>query len=188
MLQRIRFVEQLPRTFACVGIAVLLSGCGSVKLPSLSTGSLGSSQQNAAAPAAPAVKPDDPIERAVQVGVTMAQAQKCGYFFDPVQLKANYLAAEAVRYPAPDTQQKVANALEFGRIRVSRQIAKSEGFCTKDRTSSIKGKLTRYLAGDFTAEALKKPVETGGLFGGLDAEVEKKAPTREEIFDPALIE
>ena len=164
------------RTLILIGATLLLAGCGSLKLPSLSTGSLGSTTGQASTPAAPAVKPDDPIERAVQVGVTMARAQKCGYFFDPEQLKANYLAAEAVRYPAPDVQQKVQTALDFGRVRVGRQIAKTEGYCTKERTEKIKSKLTRYLAGDYTAE-VKKKTQAAGLFDGFDA------PIQEDKFD-----
>lgn len=171
MKQRITAIRML----SLIGATLLLAGCGSLKLPSLSTGSLGSTNQ-ASAPAAPAVKPDDPIERAVQVGVTIARAQKCGYFFDPEQLKTNYLAAEAVRYPAPDVQQKVQTALDFGRVRVGRQIAKTEGYCTKERTDKIKGKLTRYLAGDYTAE-VKKQAPVAGLFDGFDT------PIQEDKFD-----
>jgi len=187
MLQRITSASALARTFAWIGVTVLLTGCGSLKLPSLSTGSLGTTPKNTAVAAAPAVQPDDPVQRAIQVGVTMARAKKCGYFFNPDQLKASYLAAEAVRYPAPDVQKKVQTALDFGRIRIGRQIAKLDGYCTKDRTEKIKGKLTRYLAGDYTAEAVKQK-KSAGLLDGIDTPVDEKPFNPEEIFDPALIE
>ncbi|MEM8975121.1 MAG: hypothetical protein AAGD43_23930 [Pseudomonadota bacterium] len=168
------------RTLGLIGATLFLTGCGSLKLPSLSTGSIGSSSQSAT-PAAPAVKPDDPVERAVQVGATIARAQKCGYYFDPAQLKANYLAAESVRYPAPDVQQKVQTGMEFARIRVTRNIAPLDSYCTKARTEKIKKNLTRYLAGDYTAE-VKKVVKEAGLFDGLT-----DAPVKEEKFNPGRI-
>ena len=180
MEHRIKFT----RSFLAAGAALLLAGCGSLKLPSLSTGSIGATTQTAG-PAPAAVKPDDPVERAVQVGVTIARANKCGYYYDPNQLKANYLAAEATRYPAPEVQQKVQTALEFGRIRVGRQLANQEGYCTAERTEKIKAKLTRYLAGDYTAET-KKQVQQAGLLDAFqtDAEPEKFNPGK--IHDPVL--
>ncbi len=175
------------RTLGLIGATLFLTGCGSLKLPSLSTGSIGSGSQNATA-AAPAVKPDDPVERAVQVGATIARAQKCGYYFDPAQLKANYLAAENVRYPAPDVQQKVQTGLEYARIRVSRSIASVDGFCSAARTEKIKKNLTRYLAGDYTAEVKKVTKEAGLLDGLTDAPVKEEKFNRDRIYDPILNE
>ena len=176
MEHRINFA----RAFCAAGAALLLAGCGSLKLPSLSTGSIGTTTQ-AAWPAPAAVKPDDPVERALQVGVTIARANKCGYYFDPNQLKANYLAAEATRYPAPEIQQKVQTALEFGRVRVGRQLASQEGYCTKERTEKIKSKLTRYLAGDYTADVKKQVKQSGGLLSALETN------TVPDKFDPVTI-
>lgn len=180
MEQRIKFAHV---TCAAV-VALVMAGCGSLKLPSLSTGSIGTTAQ-AAGPAPEAVKPDDPVERAVQVGVTIARANKCGYYYDPNQLKANYLASEATRYPAPEMQQKVRTALEFGQVRVGRQIADTEGYCTKERTEKIKATLTRYLAGDYTAEA-KKQVQQAGFFDGLESDAEPDKFNPGKIHDPIL--
>ncbi|MGI9423333.1 MAG: hypothetical protein ACR2PA_09070 [Hyphomicrobiaceae bacterium] len=161
---------------ACMA-ALLLGGCGSVKLPSLSTGSIGGQTQTAAATPAQAQQapePDDPVNRALHVGVTVARAQKCGYFFDPIQLKTNYFAAEAVRYPAPEIQQKFRSAYEFGRLRVSRKIADQADFCTGERTKAIQTSLTRYLAGDYTAPKKKKVAESSGWFDLSSETPEKK--------------
>lgn len=156
-------------------------GCGSVKLPSLTTGSV-TPQANAAVP-----PPDDPVARAVEVGVTSARAQKCGYYFDPQQLRTSFLAAEAQRTPEPAVLQKVERSHDFARQKVAAQIAQAEGYCTSERTAEIKSALTRYLAGDFaTTKKPQQAVASGGLFDvlGDTAKVETFNPAA--IHDPLL--
>ncbi len=158
--------------------AVLLAGCGSAKLPSLTTGSVSQSAQ-------PTPTVDDPLARAVEVGVTSAQAEKCGYFFDPQQLRANYLAAEAQRTAAPATLHKVETAYDFARLRVTRQIAKAEGYCSKAKTAQIRSSLNRYLAGDFQSVRKRQVAQQTG-FGWFDNEPSGKVFNLESIHDPLL--
>ncbi|MEO0809548.1 MAG: hypothetical protein AAFW82_02705 [Pseudomonadota bacterium] len=140
--------------FAAGTLTLLLTACGGVKLPGLSTGSTDTPQP----------PPDDPVERAVQVGVTSARAQKCGYYFDPQQLRANFLTAEAQRTLDPAMLKKVETAHDFSHQKVTAAIAQTEGFCTEERTTEIKTALTRYLAGDFSVAKKPEPADNTSAF------------------------
>lgn len=123
----------------------------------------------------------------MHVGVTAARAQKCGYYFDPQQLRSNFLAAEAQRTTSPEALKKIETSYDFSNLRVSRQIASQEGYCDASRTANIKKDLTRYLAGDFSAPKKKKvQVASGGVFGFLESDAEPEKFNKEEVFDPDL--
>ncbi len=176
--------KRFALAFAALSTAV--AGCGSSSLPSLTTGSLFSSQKPAQT-AAPVPPPDDPIARAVHVGATAARAQKCGYFFDPQQMRSSFLAAEAQRSAAPEALKKLESSYDFARLRVGRQIAAQDGYCTGDRTADIKKDLNRYLAGDFSAPKKKvKVAESGGLFGNIDVDDRPDKFNKEAIHDRIL--
>ncbi len=164
--------------FVIIGVTLSLTACGGVNIPGLSTGSVNKTTQQ------PAPPPDDPVERAVQVGVTSARAQKCGYYFDPQQLRANFLTVEAQRTVDPVKFKKVETAYDFSNKRVKSSIAKSDDFCSTERTKEIKASLTRYLAGDFSAVKKKETVETVGIFGNLVKEKKPETFNADTYFDP----
>lgn len=148
-----------------IGLLTALSGCGA-SLPGLSTSALTKTPQDY----------NTPTNRALQVAGTSARAQKCGYNFDPVKLRTQFLAAESATDPA--------NVDQLGRIYdtaysgVTKAIAgQGENYCSQDKVASIKGALTRHLAGDYTPPP--PAPEDEGLFGALgnnsgDSEYAKK--------------
>ncbi|MGD9669324.1 MAG: hypothetical protein AB7U75_09740 [Hyphomicrobiaceae bacterium] len=154
--------------------ALLLAACsGGPALPSLSTGSLSSNGNppvatGATEAAAPAVK-NDPTQRAFQVGSTSARAVKCGFFFDPVKLKQQFLAAEATQGTAIADMAKVEKIYDVSFNGISRGIAAKEDYCTAAKSKEIKEDLTRHLAGDYTPRPVKEVAakDEGGFFSGL---------------------
>jgi hypothetical protein len=142
-----------------------LSGCGA-SIPSLTTGSLFGGE--AAKPAPPQVS-NDPTARAMQVGTTSARALKCGFNFDPVKLRSQFLAAEMPALTNPADATKLSQIYDISFKGVSKAVAEQgEGYCTEAKTQKIKEALNRHLAGDYTP-APPEPVvqEDGGLFGGF---------------------
>lgn len=167
--------------------ALLLAACsGGPALPSLSTGSVSSGDTAtagstatpaAASPAEPSIK-NDPTQRAFQVGSTSARAVKCGFFFDPVKLKQQFLAAEATQGTAAADMAKVEKIYDISFNGISRGIAEKEDYCSQAKSKEIKDDLTRHLAGDYTPRQTKQVAakDEGGFFSGLfdgDEEVEK---------------
>ncbi len=164
---------------ASTACALVLAGCGSSSLPSLTTGSLFPSEKKKTDIGPP---PDDPTTRAVHVGVTVARAQKCGYYFDPQKVRSNFLATEAQRNTSPETLKKLETSFDFARNRVAQQIATNPAYCNADRTATIKRDLNRYLAGDFTAPKRKQvAANSGGIFGNVDTD------DKPDKFDPSGI-
>lgn len=162
-----------------VGLIVgagLVGGCSNTASDLLSTGSLFSSKpaQPAAAPAATAT------DRAIQVGAVSARAQKCGYFFDPAKLRANFLAAETAQGLTPEQVAKLGQDYDTVLARVAAAIAKDAGYCGGGKTAEIKGDLGRHLAGDFAPP--KKATEASTLML-LEADETTKAMDREAIFN-----
>jgi hypothetical protein len=155
----------MSRTIAAVLVAVSVAGCsGASNL--LKTGSLTGSDSKPAE-AAPQVQ-NDPATRALQVGSTSARALKCGFNFDPVKLRTQFLAAESAIDPA--NVQKAQTIYDTAYRGVSRGVAtKGEEYCTSSKVAMIKSALTRHMAGDYTPDP-PAPVaedEGGGLFGGF---------------------
>jgi hypothetical protein len=99
------------------------------------------------------MEPKDPLARPVQVAWTSARASHCGFIFDPNQLRANYLAAEAQTGKTPAEMQKIEHAYDYTQDSVTRTIKDDPNYCTKERTAAIRRDLNRYLSGDYTPSA-----------------------------------
>ena len=162
--------------YSVVVAALMLSGCGA-SLPGLSTGSLfgGKTETTAAAP----VITNDPTSRAFQVGATAARAQKCGFNFDAIKLKNNYLASEGPTLTNPSDIARVGQVYDTSYNAVTKAVAGQSGdaYCSPAKTAKIKTALNRHLAGDYTPEP-PEPVqeEDGGLFSGLSSGSSSTAP------------
>jgi hypothetical protein len=159
--------------------AAALAGACSSATP-LSTGSLGAAAT--AAPAGP--PPSDPTGRALHVAATSARAQKCGYFFDPAKVRANFIAAETQGGLAGDQLAKVQQQYDYTQATIARQIAGDADYCNSARTTAIKASLNRALAGDFTPPVSKAVESGGGLFGGI---FDTDAPRGREVLNPDFV-
>ncbi len=162
-------------SLATAAATVLVAACsGGPALPSLSTGSVsGTDAAKAGAPAAadataPTVK-NDPTQRAFQVGSTSARAVKCGFFFDPVKLKQQFLASEATQGAAIADMAKIEKIYDISFNGISRGVAEKENYCTDAKSKEIKEDLTRHLAGDYTPRQPKHVAakDEGGFFSSL---------------------
>lgn len=157
-------------TLMSVAAAMALSACsGGPSLPSLSTGSLTPQQgatAAAAAPEQPAVK-NDPTQRAFQVGSTSARAVKCGFYFDPVKLKQQFLAAEATLGAAGEAITKIEKIYDVSFNGITRAISPRDDYCTDAKSKEIKADLTRHLAGDYTPVQKKVVAKDDGFFSGF---------------------
>jgi hypothetical protein len=156
------------RFLIVAGAALALGACSGSS--GVSTGSLiggeGSAAAATATPAAAAVPGapiSDPTSRAFQVGSTAARAVKCGYNFDPVKLRTNFLATEAATVSAGDIPriEKVYDTAYNG---VAKAVATQPNYCSPEKTAEIKANLTRHLAGDYTPAQVKKQPEAPGWF------------------------
>jgi hypothetical protein len=160
--------------------AACLAGCGA-SLPSVSTGSLfgGSS-----APAAPAAPPNDPTARALQVGTTAARAQKCGFNFDPVKLRTQFLAAEGAALTNPGDADKLGQVYDTAYRGVGKAVAgQGEGYCNSTKTTKIKTALNRHLAGDYTPEPPEPVEEEPSLFGSSSSSSSYAPPPAAPGYD-----
>ena len=146
-------------TIAILGLSCLaaagVGGCGAGN--SLTTGSLLGG--GAAQPTPP--KPVTSSDRALYVASTVARAQRCGYFFDPEQVRTGYLAAEQQAGTPPDVLQKVTREFDFTRQSVLAAAAKDDNYCTEGRTREVKAALTRQLAGDFNPPQKRQELSVG---------------------------
>jgi hypothetical protein len=150
-----------------LGLCSALSGCGA-SLPNLTTGSLfGASAAGQPAAAAPQVT-NDPTSRAVQVGTTAARAQKCGFNFDSVKLRTQFLAAESATLTNPADAAKLNQVYDIAFNGISKAVAsKDEDYCTDNKTRTIKEALNRHLAGDYTPSTPEPVADDGGFFGDV---------------------
>jgi starvation-inducible outer membrane lipoprotein len=98
------------------------------------------------------VKTEDPLARPIQVAWTSARAKYCGFLFDPVRLRANYLASAAATN-SPEQMKKIEKAYDYTFDSVLASIGDDTSYCSKSRTEAIRVDLNRYLAGDFTPSA-----------------------------------
>ena len=150
-----------------LGAALAVGGCSGSS--GLSTGSLfGGSPEPAAAPAVAANPAGDPTSRAFQVGATAARAVKCGYNFDPVKLKTNFLANETVSVTAADVP-RVEKVYDTAYNGVAKAVAGQADYCNPARTAEIKASLTRHLAGDYSPAQAKKETAEPGWFSNWGA-------------------
>lgn len=154
---------------AALALPALVAGCsGGPSLPSLSTGSV----TPAAATAAPAQpeQRNDPTTRAFQVSTTSARAVKCGFNFDPVRLRAQFLASETTLGTPVTELGKVEKVYDVGFNGISRGIAEKQDYCTEAKTKEIKEDLTRHLAGDYNPRPVKQVAaakQDSGFWEGL---------------------
>jgi hypothetical protein len=146
--------------FLFVAVVTLsLGGCGA-KLPGLSTGSLLGGQKPTAN-----INPNDPVTRTMDVAATSARAIKCGYNFDPVKLKNQFLTSETAANPADAA--KLPQIYDTAFNGVSKALA-GEGadYCSELKVARIKLALTRHLNGDYTPAPPEPSQDDGGLFSG----------------------
>jgi len=132
---------------ASLGVA-LLQGCSTV-------GSVSGSGQGGVSSdkAARYVTPQDPLARPIQVAWTSARASHCGFVFDPVKLKADFMAAEARSGVDQNQLKRISDAYDYTRDSVTETIKQDSNYCTKERNDAIRADLRRYLAGDYTPAA-----------------------------------
>lgn len=149
----IRFV-----TIGLAASAVVTGGCSQSASELLNTGSI-TEQNQTEGPVA-----ITPADRALHVAATSARAQKCGYYFDPEQLKTAYLGFEASNGLPADQVVGVEKLFDFTKSKIAAQIANDASYCSSERTNTIKAELTRYLAGDYAPPPKKKEAESGGWF------------------------
>jgi hypothetical protein len=167
---------------ACASLSVALAACNAG--PLLQTGSL--------SPAATDAPPKQvtSIDRALHVAATSARAQKCGYYFDPNGLRANFLTAETQRGTGPEDLVKVTQSYDYTHRTISGKIANSAEYCASEaRTDTIKSSLNKVLAGDFEPPPPKKEDTGGGLFAMFESDAsENEVFNRDHIYDPLLNE
>jgi hypothetical protein len=132
--------------FGVAGLGWLLSGCGTVDYVKNKDGA--STQAEARN-----VAPEDPLAKPIQVAWTSARASHCGFIFDPVQLRSNFMAAEMQAGNPPEQMQKIEHAYDYTLESVTTTIKNNLSYCNKERTAAIRKDLNRYLAGDYTPSA-----------------------------------
>jgi hypothetical protein len=99
------------------------------------------------------VTPEDPMARPIQMAWTSARASHCGYMFDPVKLKDDYMRDESRRSVDAYQLQRISEAYDYTRESVMSTIKGDPNYCNKARTDAIRADLKRYLAGDYTPGA-----------------------------------
>ena len=133
--------EMSGRILIAAGLALTLGGCASSS--GLSTGSLfGGGEAAAAAPAAVGNPAGDPTSRAFQVGSTSARAIKCGYNFDPVKLRTNFLATESASVAVADIS-RVEKVYDTAYNGVAKAVAGQPDYCSAEKTADIKAHLAK---------------------------------------------
>ena len=126
----------------------LLQGCSTVERVT------GTSKPGATTDAAARyVPPSDPMARPTQVAWTSARASYCGFVFDPVKLKNDYMADESRRGNPPYQLEQISHAYDYTLESVTYTIKDDPKYCNKDRTDAIRADLKRYLAGDYAPTA-----------------------------------
>jgi len=153
---------------ACItsAAALLVSACSSPG-SGLMTGSLLPTQKP---------KSDTPVERATVVAMTSAGAERCGYNFDPAQLRSSYLAYETAQGTGSDQLPRVQQTYDAARTRLYGSIKSPEEYCTEERTAEIKRDLARHRAGDFSILARRAPAPA--------AMPSERPFDRDKVFDP----
>ena len=142
----------------------------------------------AAAPGVqPAPAPLRPEAQPMQVALTSALATKCGFHFNPLKLRSDVLAAEAVRNPDPALQSKLEKLYDTTHARVTLALANKPTACESEkRIAEIRKDLQRHLAGDFTpnpAKKRKKVASSGNWYDWAVGDLTKpEKMDREKVF------
>ncbi len=175
-----------------LGIGIAMAGCSgpSGSSSSLVTGSIFSSAPKTAAAAdgAPAVKPEDPATRPINVAWTSARAARCGFYFDPAKLRQSFITSQIADGVKGDQLAKAQQSYDASFTRVSKALAGQETYCDEPQVADIKANLNRHLAGDFSTAKPAKVTQTAGAFdwlvdGGQKSDVSKM--DRNDIFFPS---
>lgn len=114
--------------------------------------------------APPGITNESPMARPASVAYYTSRAKRCGFFFDPVKTRANYLAFES-RQPGQDLA-KVEKVYDDTYKLITARVSADEGYCNEKRSAEIRAGLARLLANDFEPN-LPKPtmVADCGPFG-----------------------
>ncbi|MEM7191512.1 MAG: hypothetical protein AAF405_01370 [Pseudomonadota bacterium] len=125
-------------------IALLLGACGTV-------GSLGGGDDGGSASSGLAsfMNPTDPLDRPTRVGQVSAQAKRCGFVFQPAQLRASYFSYEQSLGQDPRQIAKLQNAYDYSFEAVSEIANEDKDYCTRDKVDEIRANLNQYLSGNF---------------------------------------
>lgn len=169
-----------------MGLAACSGPSGSSS-SSLVTGSIFSSAPKTAAAAdgAPAVKPEDPAARPVNVAWTSARAARCGFYFDPAKLRQSFLTSQIADGVKGDQLAKAQQSYDTSFARVSKALAGQETYCDEQQVAEIKGNLNRHLAGDFSTAKPTKVAQQGGAFDWLLDGGQKTKMDANDIFFPS---
>lgn len=168
-----------PSILIVASLVVGLAACGSGG--GLTTSSIGGGSSGAGAGQIPPPKPITASDRAVHTGATIARAQRCGFYFNPDEVRANYIASETQAGTPPDAVQKATTELDKTRQALIATIAKEEGYCTEGRNREVKASLTRQLAGDFSPPQARQTVNVGWF----DHQKREATMDGQKVFDAA---
>ena len=147
-----------PTILAATFISIALTACGNGG--GMATGSLfGKSSTEPSGLQPP--KPVSSSDRALFVGATVARAQRCGFYFNPDEIRNNFIASEQQSGATPDAVQKATREFDFTRQKVAAAAAQDDTYCTEGRTRETKAALTRQLAGDFNPPQARQTVNVG---------------------------
>ncbi len=127
-------------------LIAVLGGCGTVNKFS------GPDEGDSSETEARNVRPDDPLARPTQLGWTSARATRCGFIFNPQQLRSNYLSTEAA-YNSPKQMKKIQDAYDYTHESILTSINDDPVYCNKERLDAIRADLNRYLTGDYRPSA-----------------------------------
>lgn len=164
---------------AISSVSLLAAGCSNSSAPqsNLSTASILGEAPAAASGERPGIRRDDPMARPVQVAWTSARAQKCGFNFDPVKLRANYLASEQSGGADANRLATVTKSYDMTVDKIKSTIGGADAYCTERTSAAIKADLTRHLAGNYDPNFPEDKKTAGGLFGAWGDD------TTQEPFD-----
>jgi len=133
--------------------AVLVIAAALLASPLSSCGTVGSLAGKDPEKEARDIASNDPMARPTQVAWTSARASRCGFIFDPVRLRATYLAAETQAGNPPEQMEKIERAYDYTLQSVTDIIKDDMRYCSPERTAAIRVDLNRYLGGDYTPSA-----------------------------------
>jgi hypothetical protein len=131
---------------AALFIPLFLAGCSG-------PGALGTTATTAPPP--PPAVVNDPATRVSQVAWTTARAKKCGFVLDRPKLKASYLGFEASQTTDTAALTKLDRAFDAAEGVLAARMADKPDYCRSAVVEEVRADLARYLAGDFTARAVR---------------------------------
>ena len=90
-----------------------------------------------------------PNDRPTRVGWLSARASRCGFVFDPAQLRARYFAFEQSYGADSRRMHDIQRAYDYSLESTAAGAKEDANYCTKERVDEIRPELNRYLTGDF---------------------------------------